>query len=353
MNITDIADIINALIQNKYTQSLSILILFYIIAKLIVFVSRRYILKLTAKTKTRVDDLIVEKTNKPLSFILLLVGIRLALIPLVLKEKIASVINDVVSTLIIALITYIIIVIFGILIDVWGKGFAAKTKSRMDDQLISLAHRFSRIAFAILGLTFILQVWDVQVAPLLASLGIAGLAIAFALKDTLGNIFGGISLIIDRTIGVGDIIKLDSGESGKVYDVGIRSTKIKTWDNEIIIIPNGKLSNSKIQNRSQPDPSIRINIEFGVDYGSYPERVKKVILDVVKKIKNVEKEPEPKIWFMEMGDFALKFKLMFWVDDLSKKWPTHQEAMTKIYKALGKAKIGIPFPTRTVYIKKR
>ena len=347
-----VMDIVNVLMQNKYIHSLLILIFFYIISKLIVFISQKYILRLTAKTKTKVDDLIIEKTNKPISFILLLIGFRLALIPLEIKEKTSVIINDILSTLIIIIITYIIIAVFDILIEVWGKSFAVKTKSKIDDQLIRLIHRFSRIVFILLGLVFILQAWGIKIGPLLASLGIAGIAIAFALQNTLGNIFGGISLIIDKTIEVGDIVKLDSGESGKVYDVGIRSTKIKTWNNEIIIIPNGKLANSKIQNISQPDPAIRINIEFGVEYGSDPERVKKVVLDTVKKIKNVEKEPEPNIWFTEMGDFALKFKLMFWVDNLSKKWPTHQEAMTKIYNALKKARIRIPFPTRTIYMKK-
>jgi len=338
--------------SNKYVHAVITFVAFYFIAKIVVLVSERYLLKLSEKTKTKVDDLLIKKTNRPISFLLLLIGIKLALVPLQLKEEVSHLVNGLISSIVVILIVFVVIYIFDTLIEFWVKGWATRTKSRVDVNLLGLFHRFSRIVIMLLGLLFILQVWGIQIGPLLASLGIAGIAIAFALQNTLGNIFGGISLIIDKTVKKGDIVKLDSGESGMVYDVGIRSTKIKTWDNELITIPNGKLADSKVHNVSQPDPSIRINIELGVEYGSNPEKVKKLIIDTVKKIKDVMKDPGPVVWFLEMGDFALKFRLMFWVDDLSKKWPTHQEAMTNIYKALNKAKIGIPFPTRTLYMKK-
>lgn len=156
-------------------------------------------------------------------------------------------------------------------------------------------------------------------------------------------------MMIDRSIKVGDIIKIDSGEMGTVFDVGLRSTRIKTFDNEVIILPNGKLAESKIHNFVLPDPSIRVNVEFGVEYGADPEFVKVMAVEEVKQVKDVMKEPAPLILFTAMGDNALLFKIMFWVNDMSKKWPTHQEAITRIYRRLYKEKIGIPFPQRTVW----
>ena len=350
--VVDINQIVAYVTNYRYIQSLLIFVFFFVISKLVVYISEKYILKLTAKTKTNIDDLIIKRTNKPISLILLFIGIRLALIPLPLTEKALGYINNAVSSFVIIAVSYIVLAILNILLNSWSETFAKKTKSELDDNIISLFNKVSKIIIGLLVLLFILDVWGVKVGPLLASLGIAGLAIAFALQPTLANIFGGISLILDKTIKIGDVIKLDSGEGGKVHDIGIRSTKIKTWDNEIITIPNGKLVESKIQNRSLPDPSIRINIEFGVVYGSDIEQVKKLALDTVKKIPDVSKDPEPQIWFTQMGDFALKFKLMFWVNELTKKWPTHQEAITSIYNNLNKAKIRIPFPTRTVYLHK-
>lgn len=346
----DISQLIDISWENKYLHALIILISFFIIAKIIVFISEKWILKLTAKTKTNIDDLIIKKIKNPISLIIILLGIKLALLPLDISETFSSILINIINSLLVLIAFFISMGLFDIFIDNWGKKWAEKTASKLDDQLISLLHRVSRIIVVILMFLFILDTWGVKVGPLLASLGIAGIAIAFALQSTLGNIFGGISIIIDKTVKVGDIIKLDSGEMGVVHDVGIRSTKIKTWDNEIITVPNGKLADSRVQNFSMPDPSSRINIEFGVEYGSDPEKVKKIALDVAKKVKNVLKEPEPRILFLSMGDFALQFKLMIWVDSLDKKWPTHQEVITKLYKALNKEKIGIPFPTRTVYM---
>ena len=350
----DISQLINASWENAYMHALIILVSFFVISKIIVFISERWILKLTAKTKTDVDDLIVKKINRPISLALLLFGLSLALVPIKIGTyfgfDIDFIVSKIMGTVIAIIIAYMIIGVLDIIINEWGKSFAQKTKSRLDDNLVSLSHRFSRIILAIFALLFVLDLWGVKVGPLLASLGIAGIAIAFALQSTLGNIFGGVSIILDKTVKVGDIIKLDSGEMGVVYDVGIRSTKIKTWDNEIVTIPNGKLADSRVQNFSMPDPSSRINVEFGVEYGSDPDKVKKIALDVAKSVKDVIKEPEPRILFLNMGDFALQFKLMVWVDSLDKKWPTHQEVITKLYTELNKKKIGIPFPTRTLYM---
>src|SRR3989338_4588798 len=191
---------ISILQQNKYIYSLSLLAFFYILSQLAVILSRKVILRLTRKTTTEIDDLIVGRTSKPISLILLLIGFRLALFPLGIKQSILDLIEHGISSLIIILVTYIVIVVFDISIDGWGKRMAERTKSSVDEQLLPVAHRFSRIFISIVGLLFILPVWGIQVGPLLASLGVAGIAIAFALQSTLGNIFGGMSIILDKSV---------------------------------------------------------------------------------------------------------------------------------------------------------
>ena len=338
--------------QNKYVYSLSLLAFFYILSQLAVIISRKVILRLTRKTPTEIDDLIVGRTSKPISLILLLIGFRLALFPLGIKQSIFDSIEHGISSLIIILVTYIVIVVFDISIDGWGKRMAERTKSSVDEQLLPVAHRFSRIFISIVGLLFILPVWGIQVGPLLASLGVAGIAIAFALQSTLGNIFGGMSIILDKSVKVGDKIRLDNDTMGTITDVGLRSTKIKTWDNELITIPNGKLADSRILNFVQPDPSVRVVIDFGVEYGSDTSKVRKVVLETIKKLPGVIKDPEPKVLMMEMGDFALKFKALFWVENFDIKFETKSLATEKIYNDLRKEGIIIPFPTRTVYMRK-
>jgi len=279
--------------------------------------------------------------------------LRLALIPLPFQEKILTYLTRFLYSIIVVVAGYLVIKVFDIIIGEWGKGFAKKTKTNVDDTIISLLHKVAQIIMVVLVFLFILDGWGVQIGPLLASLGVAGIAVAFALQSTIANIFGGISLILDKTLKKGDIVKLDGGESGVVYDVGIRSTKVKTWNNEIITIPNGKLVESMVHNISLPDPSIRINIEFGVAYGSKIDKVKKIVVDSVLSCKDTLRDPAPRILFLAMADSSLNFKVMFWVDDLSKKWDTHQEAIQKIYENLGKNKISIPYPQMDVHLKKK
>ncbi len=337
--------------QNKYVYSLSLLFVFYILSQLIVLISRKVILRLTKRTKTEIDDLIVRKTSKPISIILLLIGVRLALLPVGIKPSILDIIENTISSLVIIVITYITIVVFDILIDNWGRRVAEKTKSSVDEQLMPVIHRFSRIFVSVVGLLFVLTVWGIQIGPLLTSLGIAGIAIAFALQNTLGNIFGGMSIILDKSVRVGDVIKLDNETIGTVVDVGLRSTKIKTLDNELIAIPNGKLADSRILNYLHPDPILRVSVDFSTEYGSDISNVRKVVLDTLAKNKSILKKPEPSVILVEMADFGLKFKALFWVNSFEDKNPTKFNATEEIYNALRKAGIGIPFPTRTVYLK--
>ena len=245
--------------------------------------------------------------------------------------------------------------ILNILISVWGKKWAEKTESTLDDELLPLMHKASNIVAIIIGSFFILDVWKIDVTGLLAGVGVAGLAIGFAVKDSLANIFGGISIILDKAIKVNDVIKLENGSTGTIVDVGLRSTKIRTWNNELLIIPNGTLANSTIQNYKKPDLSVRAEITFGVEYGSDIDKVKEVVERTLKKVPKVVKKDDEKpiqILFLNMGDSALEFKARFWVKNYGDKFSTKIRATEDIYKSLNKSKIGIPFPTRTVYLKK-
>ncbi len=347
-----VLELLNSITANKYIHSIIILGVFCILSQLVVFIFQKVLLHLTRKTKTLIDDLIVTKTSRPISLILLLVGIRLAIIPHNLPGYMIDIIEHLISSLVIILIVYTVIIIFDIILNNWGRKFAAKTESKIDDEVVVLLQRFSRVAISFIGIIFVLNVWGIEVGPLLASLGIAGIAVAFALQSTLGNIFGGISLIVDRSITVDDYIKLDDGTEGFVVDIGLRSTKIKSRDGDLIIFPNGKLADSKIYNYHKPMPTTRVTIDFGVEYGSDIEKVKKIALDEINKIKIINKNPAPSAVFFEMGDFALKFKVNFWVSSIEKKVDAKDMALTEIYNALNKNKIGIPFPTRTIYMKK-
>ena len=304
------------------------------------------------KTKTKIDDLILEKSYKPFVWSLVIIGFKIGITRLALSEKVQATFQHIFNSIITILLIYLIYAITQILLESWGQTFAKKTKSTLDDDLLPLLHKVIKVIFVILGTFFVLGEWEVDITGLLAGVGVAGLAIGFAVKDSLANIFGGISIILDKAFKVGDVIQTANGDMGTVTDIGLRSTRIKTWDNELLIIPNGELANSKIQNFKQPDESVRAIVTFGVEYGSDVNKVKKVVKDCIKTLPNILKtgDKAPAVQFLEMGESSLNFRATFWVKSFNERFGTKEKATCLIYDTLNKSKVGIPFPTRTVYM---
>ncbi len=340
---------ITQLLSNPYVKSIIIFAIFVVIAKLVGFIVKKILGKFVKKTKTKFDDILLGRADPVITFTIILLAARYVINKLDIMNILISRIID---SFIALIITYFAIILLDAIINVWARHWAKKSQSSVDT-IIPLIHQFSKMMILLLGIFIILsEVWEKDLTGFFAGLGIAGIIIGFALKDSFSNIFGGISIILDKNYKVGDRIKVESGDTGIVYDISLRSTRIKNWDNELIIIPNGKMANSKIHNYVQPDVKARSVIEFGVAYGSDINKVKDVVLNTVKKIENVLEEPAPSVIFSEANDFSLDFKARFWVDDVSKRFKASEQARCMIHEALLKAGIKIPFPTRTIYMKK-
>jgi MscS family membrane protein len=335
-------------LQNDYALAILILIGSAILAKIVLFIFEKYLEKLAKKTKTEVDDIIFDRTKKPLFYLILAYGLKLAMYTL----QINGVVNKLVNTLMAIVFVFILARVIDVIIEVWGKTVAKKTKSKIDDVLLPLFYKASRVTFVIIGILWTLKIWEINIGPYLAGAGIMGVVLGFALQDSLKNIFGGVTLLLDKTFEIGDKIKLESGDLGEVLDVGLRSTKIRTYDNELIYVPNGYLANSRVRNFTRPNRKLRVSVDFGVQYGSKIKDVQAVVIPVLKKIKTVINDPAPAVHFQSMGDSSLNFKAYTWVENWQDGYSTKLEATEKIYDALNRAKIGIPFPTRTVYVKK-
>jgi len=202
----------------------------------------------------------------------------------------------------------------------------------------------------IVGIFVLMSIWNLNLSPFLASAGIAGIALALAAKETLSNFFGGISIFLDKSYKVGDYIILDSGERGEVVDIGIRSTCIRTRDDVMITIPNSIMANSKIINESSPEPRFRLRIPIGVSYDSDLEKVEKVLLELVKSVENVVKDPEPRVRYREFGDSSINLELLCWVDDPRNRGPVTHRLIKLIHKRFKEEGIIIPFPQRDVHI---
>lgn len=319
----------------------------YIIGR---FLKKR-LLALAKKTKTKADDVFVEKAYPWLNWIFFIVAARIAIGYVLNFETLPAFVDSIFYSLLTVIIILFSVHVVRLLIELLNAFIAKEKGITVKNPLLPLFKSVARVAIFIIGFLIVLGIWGINLGPFLGGLGIAGLAVSFAVKDSLQNVFGGISLILDKTMKVGDRIQLDDGTTGIVHDMTLRSSKIRTWDNETIIIPNGILANSRVQNIEGPDPKVRAVVPFSVAYGSNVRQVKDVVLKTIKKIKDCLDDPEPYVTFDAMADSSLNFSARFWVANPNLRYGASLQAREMIYDALNKNNINIPFPTHTIYMK--
>ena len=340
-------------IENEYLRAFVVFVVSLVVLRLVLGFLTYVFTRLTAKTKTDLDDMIIGKSSFPLLVLSFGIAFMIMLPELAVGEGLAFILNNLGYTVVAVSVGMLIYFIVDLALFRALKKFSARTKSEMDDNIVSLIHGAIKIALFVLAFIYVLDIWGVEIGPFLAGLGIAGLALALALQPILSNIFSGISVILDKSVRVNDLIYLGTDAKGKILKVGLRSTKIRTFDNELIIVPNNTLASSMIQNVALPDPKTRATIAFGVAYGSSVEKVKKVVLKELKTLTHLDDSEDVVVRFLEMADSALNFKAYFYVDSFDNKATSIDEANTKVYNALNKSGIDIPFPQMDVHLKKK
>ncbi|MBT8099281.1 MAG: mechanosensitive ion channel family protein, partial [Gammaproteobacteria bacterium] len=208
------------------------------------------------------------------------------------------------------------------------------------------------IALFALAIYFAFLAWDIELTAWLASAGIVGLALGLAARDTLSNVFAGVSIVADAPYKTGDFIILDTGERGVVTQIGLRSTRLLTRDDVEITIPNGILGNSKIINEAGgPSEKHRIRIAVGVAYGSDIDHVIATLEKVAADHDEICTDPAPRVRFRRFGDSSLDFELLCWIDRPVNRGRLHHELNCAVYKAFIAGNIEIPFPQRDLHVR--
>jgi small-conductance mechanosensitive channel len=202
------------------------------------------------------------------------------------------------------------------------------------------------------ALIVILKHFNYDIFSLVTALGVGSLAVGMAAKDTLAHMISGFTLMLDRPFRIGDRIQLAGGQVGDVLDIGLRSTKIKTLDNQQLIIPNSDLCNTILTNQAFPDVRAKGRINVGVAYGSDVERVKQLLVATALEVEAVLQDPPPEAYFASFGDSALSMALFFWVDEYATLFAVTDRINTQIIRCFRENNIEIPYPTRSVIMDK-
>ena len=209
-----------------------------------------------------------------------------------------------------------------------------------------------KIGIVLIASYCLLIIWGINPIGWLASAGIVGIAVGFAAKDTLANLFSGFFILADAPYKLGDFINLDSGERGRITSIGIRSTRLLTREDVEITVPNAVIANAKITNESGgPHEKLRIRILVGAAYGSDVDQICDVLQQVAVENLEVCTDPPPRVRMRGFGESSLDFNLLAWIDKPQDRGRISHELYMQVYKAFNEAGIEIPYAKRDLYIK--
>jgi len=313
-------------------------------------ISFRVLHKWSEKTETRIDDIIINSLKMPSVYWCIAVGLYIGIAVSDLNTKYVLYITKAIH----------VIVIFSVTIaaaNLSGRIFKNYIqRSNLPIPTTGLANGILKGTIIVIGLLIIMSVLGISITPLITALGVGGLAVALALQDTLANLFAGIHILVERTIRVGDFIKLESGQEGYVDDITWRTTRVRMLPNNMVVIPNSKLSQSIVTNYYLPEKRMSLLISIGVSYSSDPEKVEKILVEETKnavgKIPGLLGDPEPFVRFIPgFGDSSLDFTLICQVQEFVDQYLAQHELRKRIFKRFKQEGIEIPFPHRTVYIR--
>ncbi len=222
----------------------------------------------------------------------------------------------------------------------------------VEERTMPLFDLLANVVIIGIGAYALLMVWNIDPTAWLASAGVIGIAVGFAARETLANLFAGFFIIADAPYKVGDYIVFDTGERGEVTKVGMRSTRILTRDDVEVIMPNSAMANAKVVNESGGRwERFRIRIKVGVAYGSDVDDVVELLERIALEHDTVVQEPKPRVRMRGFGDSSLDFELLCWVRQPALRGLVTHQLYMKIYKELNAAGIEIPFPQRDVWVR--
>jgi small-conductance mechanosensitive channel len=314
--------------------------------------------RLIARTVSDLDNIILEIVVDRIKWIAVVAGAYLASEELALTTAVSNVTarqwlgygQGVIFVCFVAVIAAVLIRVADSSVKYTMETHARKSSQKLNEAILPLLNRVINILIFLIALIIILHHFGQDVSSLVVSLGVGSLAIALAAQETIANMIGGFVIMTDRPFRVGDRIKLPSGEIGDVQEIGIRSTKILDFDNNLIVSPNAELIKGRIVNYSYPLEQIRIAVDVGVAYGTDVERAKSIMTRFAMDRPDVLKAPPPAVFLVGFGESSLNLQLNGRTNDYRLKFSVETTLREQIYNAFLKEDIQIPLPQRVVHL---
>ncbi|MBM4406371.1 MAG: mechanosensitive ion channel family protein [Chloroflexi bacterium] len=345
-----VPDAIHGHILYEALYAVGVFIASYITGRVVSKVVFPLIRKLTAKSRTNIDDLLLHAFSTPIILFITVQGTFSALQGLSALDQAEDELNKAWLATSVAIAFWLLSRLLQAAITWYGQEVASKTETKWDDQALPIIKRIVSITTLTIGVLFVLQSIGISISPLLAALGIGGLAVALALQPTLSNFISGTYVLSDGSLRPGDYIEVSGGPVGTVQEVGWRITKLLTPQNNIVVIPNAKLADSVITNYNQPLPAINVPTECGVSYESDLARVEQTALEVMLAIRDrmpeADKSFEPRVIFSSFGDSNITFNCVMRATDRPGSFRMKSALIRDLHKRFTAEGIEINYPVR-------
>ena len=308
------------------------------------------LLDLTSKTKLRFDDVLIRSLKSSVVIWCLLLGIYIALNFISLPERFLALTQKILLVLVLFSVFLFLTRFLGDLVQIY------EDKIRGVLPGASIFKNLIKGFVLVIGFLMILHTIGISITPLITTLGIGGLAVALALQDTLANLFAGLHIVATKKVRPGDYIKIETGEEGYVTDITWRDTTIRQLPNNIVIIPNSKLASAIVTNYYFPEKQLAVLVQVGVSYDSDLEKVEKVTIEVAKEVMQEVSggvpEFNPFIRYHTFDDFSINFTVILKAKEFVDQYLVKHEFVKRLKKRYDQEGIEIPFPIRTVFLKK-
>ncbi|MFT5602167.1 MAG: MscS family membrane protein [Parvicella sp.] len=339
-------------IDTKWFIAGGVILICYVGAKILLWFTDKVVKKFTAKTKTKLDDILVDMMEEPLAFAITIGGGFWAVHYMDFS-------NVVISNLLYKLLTFIIIIdftwliarIFDALLQTYIVPLTEKSASEFDDQLLPIVQKGIRAIVWILGIVLALDNLDIDIGAMIAGLGIGGLALALAAQDSVKNIFGGIMIFLDKPFKINERIQIH-GYDGVVEEVGLRSTRIRTLEGRLMIMPNSVFMENEVTNVSS-EPSRKVVLSLGMTYDTTPKNMElamETIREIVKKNEEFILQETP-LGFNTFGDFAIGITFIYYIKPGLDNLAIQSKINLDILTYFNERGLEFAFPTQTIYTK--
>lgn len=334
----------------EWLIALGLIVLSVIVGRVLFWVFKNIIKPLTAKSKTKLDDIFIDLCEEPISLAIVLVGIWHSLKLLHMTEYLGDMIGKGFYIAIIFNIAWLVVRLSDAVVQEYLVPLTEKTDNDLDDQLLPILKKGMRVIIWAIALVVGLNNAGYNVGALLAGLGVGGLAFALAAKDTVANLFGGLTVLLDKPFKMGDRIQI-KGFDGTVVEIGLRSSRIQTLDGRIVTIPNADFASDPIQNVSS-EPSRKVTLNLGLTYDTTPDQVKQAI-QTLKEIaaNNSSLDEKVILSFNAFGDFALNIMFIYYIKKGEDIAQTQTDIDLEILSQFNEQGLEFAFPTQTIYKK--